>query len=237
MKILILIPLWKRPEVVELCFKGLQWFRYKVNWDIQVLAILCPYDPELEKLEKLCGLWNIDHCYYPNQPLGEKHNAGINYALQHFDFDYLMNFGSDDLIHPYIAALYRPYFDQKTPIFGINSLFFYDFDTKRTFFFKTYTEDYAIGAGRMISREVLDKMKLRGIEMYENSIMRSCDGNSANRIQNWTGIKNTVINCGKFPYIVDVKTATNINHITQIESHKTQIEYFPNDYLTRYYNI
>ncbi len=237
MKILILIPLWKRPEVVELCFKNIGWFRIMTSWSIEILAIISPEDPNIMELEELCWAYNIEKCYFPNQPLGEKHNAGINYALQKFDFDYLMNFGSDDLIHPSISDLYQPYFNEKTPIFGINSLFFYDLDTKKTFFFKTYTEDYAIGAGRMISRALLDKMKFRGIEMYENSIMRSCDGNSANRILSWTGVKNTVINCGKFPYIVDVKTATNINHIIQIESHKSQIEYFPDDHLSQYYQL
>lgn len=237
MKILILIPCWKRPEVVNIVFNNLSIFKMSVKWEIQVLAILCPNDPCLKELEELCDKYEVYKCYFKNQPIGMKLNAGINFAMEYFDFDYLMNFGSDDLIHPRIARLYGAAFKDLTPVFGINSLFFYDLQTKKTFYFKTYTDQYAVGAGRMIHKSVLLKLQIKSITLYDNSIERSCDGNSSLRLKQWLGVENRVIHSGKFPYIVDIKTNTNINHITQIESHKTQIEYFPNDYLDKYFQL
>jgi hypothetical protein len=239
MKILILIPLWKRPEVVEIVYRNLKLFCRKVKWEIEVLAILCPDDPKLKELEGLCSEYNIFMCYFKNQPLGRKMNAGINYALKKFKFDYLMNFGSDDLIHPRIELLYKKAFKNNVPVFGIDSLFFYDLISKKTFYFKTYTyRGMVVGAGRMIHRDVLELMKKKNIDLYEDEIERSCDGNSSERMKLWLKIPNTVINSGEFPYIVDIKTNTNINHITHIElNNQTQIEYFPDDYLNKYFKL
>jgi hypothetical protein len=239
MKILILIPLWKRPEVVDIVFRNLALFRRKVKWEIEVLAILCPDDPNLKALELLCKKYDVYKCYFKNSPLGMKMNAGINFAMKKFKFDYLMNFGSDDLIHPRIELLYKKAFKSKVQVFGIDSLFFYDLLTKKTFYFKTYTyRGMVVGAGRMIRRDVLESMQKKNIGLYEDEIERSCDGNSSERMKLWLKIPNTVINSGEFPYIVDIKTNTNINHITHIElSNQSQIEYFPDNYLDQYFKL
>lgn len=237
MKVLIIAPIWKRPEVWEVVCRNLQRFRNSVKWEVTILAVLCPFDPDLKRLERTCRRFSVHRCYFPNLPVGRKLNAGILYAMKKFEFDYLMNFGSDDLIHPAIEKIYQPAMDAGVPFFGIDSLYFRDFNTGKTFYFRCYTNGYALGGGRMIARELLEKLILEADTPYSPEVCRGMDGDSGIRIRKYCRIEDEVINAGEFPYIVDLKTDTNINHITQIEGHQSQIKYVPNNYLDEYYDI
>ena len=225
MKILSVIPLWKRPEVWEIAARNLRRFQYAVSWNFDVLTIISPEDPEIKALERVTKRNRFDCCYYPNYPVGRKLNAGINYAMERYYFDYLMNFGSDDLIHPDIEPLYRPFFDEKVPIFGVDSLYFYELSTGKTMFFKCYDDNLAVGAGRMISRDVLEILETKDVPLYTDDLNRSLDSDSARNIEVWAGIQNKIIKVSDFPYIIDIKTLTNINHISMIEHRTTQITY------------
>lgn len=235
MTILILIPLWKRPEIVKAVFKNLWRFKKEVSWTVEVLAIISPEDPSARHLEALCNDFNVEKCWFKNDPLGRKLNAGINYALKKFDFDYLMNFGSDDLIHPKIEQLYELYIKNEIKLFGIDSLYFTDL--KKTFYFKCYTDNFAVGAARMIHKSIFEKLKVKGTGLYSDHINRGCDGDSSVRIKTFFNISDVVIKAGEFPYLVDIKTNTNINHFISIESHQSQIKYFPNTYLKQFYAV
>ena len=229
--------MWKRPEVVEICLRNFSYFAENCGHDIITLAILCPYDPDLKKLEQICRKWSVNICYSPNLPLGRKMNAGINYALRRFEWDYLMNFGSDDLIHPSLFELYKAYFELYEPLFGVDSLYFYDLKTDKTLFFKCYTDGLAVGAGRMIHRSVFDKLKENRIELYDNFAERGLDGCSSRRMKGYLGIYDTVISCGDFPYIVDIKTDTNINHMSSVEFHTQQVKTVDSSIIKQHFQI
>lgn len=237
MRILTLIPMWKRPDVVRVMLINLTETRKKIRHSMFVLAIICPHDPDKKELETLCREHGVNICYFQNIPLGRKMNAGINYAINNFEFDYLMNFGSDDLIHPTIFDLYKPYFEQKTLVFGINSLYFYEFETQKTIFFRCYTDGLVVGAGRMIHKSVFEMLKQNKMDLYEDEINRSMDSNSSGRLKNWLGIYDTVIDSGEFPYIVDIKTNTNINHITYVEQNTQQIKIVDKSVITKYFKL
>ena len=225
-KIAVVIPCWKRPEVLELCLKNLAWFSNQVQtWEITPLLVLSPEDPDLKSIEKIAKRYGIKAVYYPNLPISAKLNAGIHYALKHYDFDYMMNFGSDDLIHPRIEALFAPHFKAKTLFFGVNNLWFYDLTDKTAWHFRTYNDIKAIGAGRMIHRSILESfINHRRYPVYPNDIDHGMDTASSNNIWQYLKIKDVVIDSGDFPYIVDVKTNTNINHMIYIKSHQDRLK-------------
>lgn len=237
MKVLILIPMWKRPEVVSLVFQNLVYFRSMVSWNVAVVAIISPEDPCAKELVTLCKKHSIEMCFFNNDPLGRKMNAGINYAICHYDFDYLMNLGSDDLIHHSIESIYKDYIERKRLLFGLNSLYFIDYKTRKTFFFKCYAFGISLGGGRMISRKLIEELKGRDVCLYDNDIRRGLDSNSSERMRRWANVEEDVILTNGFPYIVDMKTNTNINHIIQIEEHKSQIEYKPDNFLKSFYAV
>lgn len=219
-KIAVVIPVWKRPDVLALCLQNLAWFSNQVKtWEVHPLLVASPEDPDLKKIQKVAKLYGIQVVYYLNQPISAKLNAGIHYALKHMEFDYLMNFGSDDLIHPDIETLFAPLFKANTLFFGVNNLWFYDLTDRSAWHFNTYNDIKAIGAGRMIHRSIVQSfIDVKRYPVYPNDIDRGMDTASSNNIWQHLKVKDIVINSGEFPYIVDLKTNTNINHMIYLKS-------------------
>lgn len=110
MKLLFLIPVWKRPQITEICFMGVNRLRAKGVHSIEALAIISE-----EEMKPLCEKYNIDWVFYKNLPLGEKKNFGAKEALKR-DFDYLIELGSDDVLKDEFLNLYTWDF----PVMGLN---------------------------------------------------------------------------------------------------------------------
>jgi hypothetical protein len=225
MKILAIIPVWKRPDILEICVDGLK------HIPVEPLFVLSKEDRYLPEIEKILK----DHwtCFETNWPVGRKLNSGINLALKEFKFDYLMNMGSDDIISPELFDIYQPYFDKKEKLFGVNNLYIMNYINKEVMFVENYNIERPIGAGRMIHRSVLTTMKRRKYQIYENTCSHGMDTNSQLRITQYAQIEAKVINTGRDPLILDIKTATNINPYPQmvrlsdkIEDSKEIIDYF-----------
>lgn len=235
MKILILIPLYKRPEIWKICIRNLKRFIRRVSWQIEVVCILSPDDDHMKTNENLCKLAGFKCIYYPNFPVSDKINAGIRYIMAHYEFDYLMNFGSDDLIHPDIEQLYDEHFKLNRLFFGINTLYFYDYDSKKAIFFDTYNTNGAIGAGRMIHKSILDMFHTDMMPLYEPGINQGMDTNSAMMIKRSYGIYEVIVDSGEFPYIVDIKSNTNINYFVHLEERTKNIKQVETNYLHQYF--
>jgi len=206
MTILILIPIFKRPEIVKLFAKGLKRLM-ECGHEIIPLCILSPDDDYFEANLRLLDDFNLFE--YHNLPVGRKLNAGIQAALQ-FDWDYLMNFGSDNILNPEIWDLYEPYLKAGNPFFGLSNLYFYDNETKECILMNNYARSVSCGAGRMIHRKVFDKLESKGLELYSDRLDSGLDTNSSEKLTG-LGFKETIINSGCYPYILDIKSRTNIN--------------------------
>ena len=141
-KVLCLIALYKRHRVAELCFKGLN--RLRQEFDITVLGVHSGGFPEL------CRGYDVIPYEYKNLPLGEKWNAGLREALR-YDWDYLLTIGSDDLLSNELLRLYT----WSEEAFGINRCGVIDLTTGRQAIFEN---NYVIGAGRVIRRDVIERM-------------------------------------------------------------------------------
>jgi hypothetical protein len=223
MKILIITPIWGRSDITEIWAYNLQGV---ITENISVLGIVSEEDPHFERNCDILVSHGWYYCKFANKPLGNKLNAGIEYALT-LDWDYMMNLGSDDLIHPAILQLYFPFFEQKKQFFGLNKVFFYEKNTKKL----AISKPYVWGAGRCIERNIIERLKNRGEFLYDG-YEKGLDCNSIDRIGNLLGIKYEQIETNDFPYIVDIKTNDSLNHFVMLQRF---YEIVDTNILTTYY--
>jgi len=214
----MVIPCWQREDIFSIINQQLNYFvENSKDFEFHIIFILSREDPKFRKLMNIIKKdsdFNYHLVYFPNTYLGKKTNAGISYAYK-LGFDYLMNIGSDDLIHPAIMQLYKPYICMNNDFFGIDSLYFYDSQTQKCLYFSYYNSPHVIGAGRMISYRTIKKVIENIGELYEPTVQRGLDTTSALRI-NMTGVEETNIKAGNFPFICDIKSDVNINSTNKI---------------------
>jgi glycosyltransferase involved in cell wall biosynthesis len=245
-KIAILIPVWGRAKVLEKCLKQLNIFiELCTNYKFIVIFVLSDEDNENVKIRKMISSVDFYYeiCTETNDFLGLKMNKGIETALKN-EFDYLMNLGSDNLLHPYLMDLYAPYIELGYFVFGINSYLMYDILKEESYHYepdmKSRIKDeiytHPIGAGRMIHRSAIEEIIEKDGFFYDNDRMRGMDMNSGNKLIRH-GYTQKIINAGEFPYIVDIKTGLNINTVDDILRMKPErLKLIDNEILNMAYN-
>jgi glycosyltransferase involved in cell wall biosynthesis len=218
-KIIIIIPCWGRANVLKVVSNQLNVFcatnAAKIN--TTVLFILSPEDKDLKKHLRILEKANYTNeiIYTPNEWLGQKLNEGVEWAVKE-GCDYIMNMGSDDLIHPAIINLYMPLIKKKCPLFGLNKLYFWDV-SGNALHFSYYNNPHIVGAGRMIHLNAVKNVIERTGALYDKNINRCLDGNSATRMIA-CGYNQLTLDPGKFPMIVDIKCGVNINSYKVIKN-------------------
>jgi len=238
-KIVIVMPCWKRAEIVDLVVSQLDiLFRdTKQIIDLSVVYVFSYEDPELDQLFSiyLKAKHTRDFVFSSNKFLGKKLNDGIRYA-EKYDYDYIMNFGSDDLIHADIFKLYDEALKHNCAIIGINKVFFYNQQTNPVLF-SYYNQPNLVGAGRLIHRTVVEDVCRHHNGLYKDDLAAGMDTFSAHRMR-MCGHLQTVLDPGEFPYIVDIKSDININSFDKIvESENTgYLKEFPVDYIFSHYS-
>jgi len=191
-KILILLPIWKRENITKICFDNLK--ELQKDFNIEVLCIVS------EQWSKLIAFeYGFKYVEASNECLGTKMNIGVRASLK-YDYDYLMNLGSDDIITKELFDLYEPLFKEDHPFFGSTRLTFINSESKEI---KTADYGILIGAGRCISKDVLLDVLEDG-EMYD-CIQKGLDLNSMAKFNcRMTELKND------FNTIFDIKSEENI---------------------------
>jgi len=194
-KILIYLAVWKRPQITELCFLGIQ--RLRRSFNVEALAVISE-----EEMKPLCEKYGVHWVMYKNEPLGEKKNYGLRKAKE-FDFEYLMEIGSDDLVLDDLVTDYLRNYIGKYEFFGVSDALIVDTDFRvaRRVLSKT-----VYGAGRMISRSALEKMKWT---LWANSANRGLDQNSVFNARR-NNINYHLTKPLTYPGVIDVKSRENI---------------------------
>lgn len=195
-KILVYLAVWKRPEITELCFLGIKRLQSHPDFSIQALAVIS--EPEMIPL---CEKYGIAWTMYKNEPLGEKKNAGLQIAKD-FEFDYLMEIGSDDLALNELLDNYKELIG-KVDFFGISDAAYINSETgecRRLISKSTY------GAGRMISRKALERA---GWVLWADRLNRGLDNNSVFALQS-KGFIYQRMKPMDFPGVIDIKSKENI---------------------------
>lgn len=215
-KVIIIIPCWGKSNVLEIVTEQLDKVieSNKKRLNISVVYIFSAEDAELKELLNVYK--NIKHnkelVFSSNTRLGEKINVGINKAME-LGFDYIMNLGSDDLVHHTIFDYYMESINTDVAMFGINTVYFCN--ERYAMVCQNYNYPNMTGAGRMIHRRVIEKVHKRMKRLYEPERTRGLDTQSAKRICA-LGFKQKQIVVPEYPLIVDIKTKDNINSYTKV---------------------
>lgn len=231
MKVLILVPIWRRPAITKIWAEAMSYY---LTDNVTVLTIISYDDPDYAANLLIIAKNKFERCFYKNEPLGEKLNAGIEYALQNYEFDYLMNLGSDDILHPAIWGLYKNFMDDRIPFFGLDKVYFYDTLQNKL----ALSKPNIWGAGRMILREILNKIKKKGEFLYKNDFNSGLDTNSLENIKFNLDIDYIQLETHDFPYLVDVKSDIGIGEFLIMVNHYDLVDsgilkdYFPEKLLT-----
>jgi len=172
LKIQIVIPLWKRPEVTKFCFGELQKMIAESKHEYNVLAVIS--EPEYINV---CESFGFHWVAADNNPLGAKINKGIRHALQ-FKWDYLMMMNSDDVIKTeLIDRYYEPFFEKREPFFGISTVTYVNFYTNEAV---EYDYEYSVlGIGKCIRRDVVERMNG---ELYRPELNKCLDDTMMDRL-------------------------------------------------------
>lgn len=147
MRLLVYLAAWKRPQITEICFMGLNRLRNNSRYPIEAYAVISE-----DSMIPLCERYNIKWTFYKNEPLGEKKNHGLNEAMK-LDWDYLIEIGSDDLIKDELIELYADYFG-KHEMFGTKDSVIIDSSTGKC---RRLQSDTPYGLGRCISRKTIER--------------------------------------------------------------------------------
>jgi hypothetical protein len=215
MKTCILTPLFKRPEIVRLFLYGYQ--RLKKYADVMLVCIVSPEDKYRDNLIDMCTDAGAEVCEWSNKFLGEKKNAGMEFALD-FEWDYFMDLGSDNIVNPKLFDLYKPYMEKRVPFFGLNNLYVMEWSTKKTLFVEKYNSQNTYGAGRMLLNDAIK------IHLWPDCANEGLDTLAMKRLRD-AGVHETVIPTGREPYILDIKTDTNINQFMFMEPIGEPVEF------------
>ena len=160
-KILILIPIWKRPEITKICFSGLDRLRSHRD-NIDVLVVIS----ERKEISR-CKNHNIRYTFFENQPLGAKKNHGLKIALKH-KWDYLIEINSDDVIKNELLDIYDT---MKDDYIALRNFCFMD---SRTLELRQVESKTAYGIGRRYSRKAVESCKVSEVNVKQTCI--SADG-------------------------------------------------------------
>lgn len=147
MKFLVFLAVWKRPEITEICFMGLERLRSRSRFPIECFAVISE-----ESMIGLCEKYNIKYTFYKNEPLGGKKNHGLTEAMK-LEWDYLIEIGSDDLVKDELIEIYSKYAG-KYEMFGSKDAVIIDSETGRC---RRLQSDTVYGLGRCISRKIFEK--------------------------------------------------------------------------------
>jgi hypothetical protein len=161
MKIQIVIPLYKRPEVTRVCFDYLKAMIEAVTH--HEFSVLCVSD-EIEYYE-MCQSYGFEHIAFKNDPLGEKINFAIKWALERNEWDYLMTMNSDSVISP---DLFFEYYDSffGNDVFGVSRVTYVNFYTDEAVDFEYHFS--LLGVARCMSRQLVKRMFDEIGEVYES---------------------------------------------------------------------
>jgi hypothetical protein len=198
LKIQIVIPLWKRPEVTRFCFEGLLKLKEETKHEIKVLCVIS----ELYYKE-ICEDYGFEWVFCDNKPLGNKNNIGIKRALGN-EWDYLMMMNSDDIIKAELLdKYYQPLFEKKVDFFGISKVTYVKFGTWEA---RLVEYGHAIlGIGKCIRREVVERLKGN---LYPAELNRLLDDNMLTKMMDHK-IGHTIVRY-EGQLAMDFKSETNI---------------------------
>jgi hypothetical protein len=200
-RIVILTAVWKRHELFEIFKMGVE--RIKDNTDHEVILVTVGSE-EIKFSE--------NHLEYPNQPLSDKWQKGIEF-VKDFDPDYVLFLGSDDLICSNLINTYSSEMEKGTDLIGLIDCYFLDSRNDKLSYWIGYTNHRygeSIGMARMMSRRLLDKMNWK---LWKSDLKKGLDGSMMKNLKR-VEYTEKMFNCRKENIAaLDIKTDLNVSNI------------------------
>jgi len=205
-KLLIFLAVWKRPEITEICFVGINRLRKSGLFPIDVLAVISEVS-----MTSLCKKYDIDYVMYKNEPLGEKKNFGLKVAMTK-EWDYLIEIGSDDLLKTEILESYSHYFG-KYDLIGLDSFYYLNSEDLEC---REYRNASLFGVGRAMSRKSIKQIG----ELWRGDLNEGLDNNSTSKFHR-AGFMDARI---RRPLAIDIKSKVNIWPFNYLQGKKVDFE-------------
>jgi hypothetical protein len=218
LRIRVLIPLWKRPEVTRFCIGELK--KIKSSHEIAVTCVISE-----DEYEEFCRAEGLDWIRAENDPLGEKMNQGARRALCH-EFDYLMVMNSDNVFDSRLLEVYQKFFDKLNPYFGINRITYVDFNTLQA---RDFVYECAVlGACKCLRRDVVEQALKSGY-LYPPEKNRGLDDGLMDNMIHNLGIYPTIVKY-EGQLVWDYKSEVNIWPWEFFKDKGTEVEYQGNSH-------
>jgi len=209
MKIVVIVAVWKRPEIFRIFAESIT----SLKGDIAVCVAGSPEDG----CKAISLGYGFDYVQVPNRPLNKKLNAA-SYLASKTDADYFLIMGSDDIIN---QELFNKYLElaKKYEHIYLTDAYFYDTIYKKLKFWRGYKGrkgmERALGCGRLLSRRLMrdvlfqpwpnDKDINKGLDRY---LMDNMDLKESESI----GITTWGTNMA----VMDIKSSVNITKMKEI---------------------
>jgi hypothetical protein len=167
-KLAIVASVWKRPEVVDMFYSGVQNLRKKCpQFEISLVISGSIQDEDFIHSEFIFGrrmkqnhLTSFKYIEIPNEPLAAKVNAST-YACKNLGVDYVLCLGSDDIMTPELLDEYAIHMRNGVDFIGVTDFYFYDTVSGKSLYWGGYTEVYrkghTAGAARAISARLMNQ--------------------------------------------------------------------------------
>lgn len=202
-RIVCIIAMYGRHDIVRINVEMLQ----KQTKKLFKILLVVSTPKDIKFAQELASKHpNIDHLYSVNQPLGLKWQNGVSYSKNYSPDAILIN-GSDDILSLNWVKKSFEYIKNGCDISGKNEWFFCEPLTKKLFkskyihnIIKKDYKPYTVGAGRMLSKNILDKMNW---QVYPINKPKGLDTASLIKILKYGG-KAEIINDNEI-FILSVK--------------------------------
>jgi hypothetical protein len=190
--VVCLIAMWGRQELVQININLLQKQTKKCKI---LLVVSCEADKKFAMKNK-----NIDWIYTDNKPLGKKWQVGLNECKKYNPSAVLIN-GSDDLLSlNWVETCYKYIKSNNYDIVGKSNWYILDLIKKVPYKFKYTNVNILLGAGRMLSRNILDEINWELFPINQNRALDSY----CNKILNYHKAKRLICNLNKL-FVISLK--------------------------------
>lgn len=195
MKVVFIVPFYKRLDLTELCFRELS----KQGCPIYSVG------SEGAKSKELADKYSVNYIEFENYPVSNKNNALLK-SLKGVNYDYAILIGSDNFVNANFVKNYTTYLEENKPLVTqLNSVYFYNQKTKNKTLYKGLT-----GVGRAFSRKLIERINYKLWEDGKNSGLDT----STKNILDYNNITiETIDSLERDIKVLDVKYSSNItNH-------------------------
>ena len=205
MKVAIHFPVWKRIKIRNIAMDALDRVRGQLlRHGIETQVCVIGDDPGLAAV---CKKRDYHHYECSNHPVGRKFEMGARHMLRHFEFDYFMEYCSDNILRNDWADLMAKQLKAGRAWVAHNQFYIVNAKTGEANLFAGRGQS---NVGRCTKRYLLEHSQKHLNRCYDYELMSGMDASFRTNISRCTD-ELTYLLRTETPLIVDLKSEVNIN--------------------------